>query len=314
LLPAAWLSLYLNTCTTIHYNKVHYITLHAPFSLATLGRLYQDLAPYLSSRNQPQLVEVIADRNKRVSLRLSDRTSRDLSYCIDIQEALGMLLDARQQWLLQGRDVEHEQQQEQQADEQQQLGLGVEAVLNGGSSSSLQLARSVSCASMSSAGSGGVIVGADRSAASSSASSLAAAAAAAAPRSGRDFFGFLSFGKQGPAPRNLQQQQQHHILDQADEQQQQQQTLACSDAGTADCAAAPETAAAAGSAAAAAAAAAAKVQPSSRAFDAMFGSDNRMGVPGSLHRISAMRNRQGAIYGLTYRCANWLRLCYEHCQ
>ncbi|WIA32455.1 hypothetical protein OEZ86_003276 [Tetradesmus obliquus] len=35
-------------------------------------------------------------------------------------------------------------------------------------------------------------------------------------------------------------------------------------------------------------------------------SDNRMGVPGSLHRISAMRNRQGDIYGLTYRVGRHL--------
>ncbi len=32
-----------------------------------------------------------------------------------------------------------------------------------------------------------------------------------------------------------------------------------------------------------------------------FTSDNRMGVPGELHRISAMRNREGQIIGLTYR-------------
>lgn len=33
----------------------------------------------------------------------------------------------------------------------------------------------------------------------------------------------------------------------------------------------------------------------------MFGSDQRMGVPGTLHRISAMRDKQGQICGLTYR-------------
>lgn len=32
-----------------------------------------------------------------------------------------------------------------------------------------------------------------------------------------------------------------------------------------------------------------------------FGADNRAGVPGTLHRISAMRNRRGAIVGLTCR-------------
>jgi hypothetical protein len=89
------------------------------------------------------------------------------------------------------------------------------------------------------------------------------------------------------------QHQQQDNPDQGDGQQQQQQVLAdmtCSDAGTTD----DDAALSAG--------AAAKLQPTTGAFDAMFGSDNRMGVPGSLHRISAMRNRQGAIYGLTYRC------------
>ncbi|KAL4443459.1 hypothetical protein ABPG75_011196 [Micractinium tetrahymenae] len=33
----------------------------------------------------------------------------------------------------------------------------------------------------------------------------------------------------------------------------------------------------------------------------LFFSDNRAGIPGTLHRISAMRDRQGGIYGLTYR-------------
>ena len=32
-----------------------------------------------------------------------------------------------------------------------------------------------------------------------------------------------------------------------------------------------------------------------------FGADNRAGVPGTLHRISAIRNRRGAIIGLTCR-------------
>ncbi len=32
-----------------------------------------------------------------------------------------------------------------------------------------------------------------------------------------------------------------------------------------------------------------------------FGSDNRAGVQGTLHRISAMRNRKGTIVGLTCR-------------
>ena len=33
----------------------------------------------------------------------------------------------------------------------------------------------------------------------------------------------------------------------------------------------------------------------------MFGTDNRAGVTGTLHRISAMRNRRGGIVGLTCR-------------
>lgn len=32
-----------------------------------------------------------------------------------------------------------------------------------------------------------------------------------------------------------------------------------------------------------------------------FGSDNRAGVPGTLHRISALRSRSGAVVGLTCR-------------
>ena len=33
----------------------------------------------------------------------------------------------------------------------------------------------------------------------------------------------------------------------------------------------------------------------------LFQSDGRAGVPGTLHRISAIRDRQGCIVGLTYR-------------
>lgn len=36
-------------------------------------------------------------------------------------------------------------------------------------------------------------------------------------------------------------------------------------------------------------------------YDGMFGSDNRMGIPGTLHRISAMRDRKKGVIGLTYR-------------
>ena len=32
-----------------------------------------------------------------------------------------------------------------------------------------------------------------------------------------------------------------------------------------------------------------------------FGGDNRAGVPGTLHRISAIRNRKGLVVGLTCR-------------
>lgn len=37
------------------------------------------------------------------------------------------------------------------------------------------------------------------------------------------------------------------------------------------------------------------------AHSGMFSDTNRLGVPGSLHRISAMKDRQGVVYGLTYR-------------
>lgn len=41
--------------------------------------------------------------------------------------------------------------------------------------------------------------------------------------------------------------------------------------------------------------------PTAAAFGSMFGSDERLGVPGTLHRISAMRDRGRNIIGLTYR-------------
>jgi hypothetical protein len=212
-----------------------------------------------------------------------------------------MLLEARQQWLLQGRDVEELQQQELAgAGVAPERGQQLQGLAGGSSSSSsLQLARSVSVTSLSSTSSGRD-VGAGQSAVPSSSSSLAAPATLSAPRSGRGLFGFFPFSKQVPATQNQQhhhQQQDMHNQEDGQQQQQQQQVLAdmtCSDAGTTDDDAFT---------AALSAGAAAKVQPTSGAFDAMFGSDNRMGVPGSLHRISAMRNRQGAIYGLTYRCA-----------
>ena len=37
-----------------------------------------------------------------------------------------------------------------------------------------------------------------------------------------------------------------------------------------------------------------------RGGDLFFG-DNRAGVPGTLHRISALRDREGVVAGLTYR-------------
>jgi hypothetical protein len=38
----------------------------------------------------------------------------------------------------------------------------------------------------------------------------------------------------------------------------------------------------------------------------LFGSDNRAGVPGTLHRISAIRGRRGDVLGLTYRVGRHL--------
>jgi hypothetical protein len=264
-------------------------------------RLRADLAPYLSKHCQPQLAEIIADRIKRVSLRLSDRTSRNLSYCIDVHKALSALLLARQQWVLQGRQLE-EQQQPEQPDEQQQ-GLATvhdawqqqqqQQQMYGLAGDSGSFARSVSCGSMGSDSSSSGM-GAGKSAATL-ASVAAAAAAAAAPRTGRGLFGLLPFGRPARAEQQEQQQQK-----QEDDQQQDGGSMTWSDAGTADTTAAAATAAPPLPAAA--------VQHSSNAFDGMFGSDSRMGVPGSLHRISAMRNRRGAIYGLTYRCGS--HLCY----
>ncbi len=43
------------------------------------------------------------------------------------------------------------------------------------------------------------------------------------------------------------------------------------------------------------------VSLASAAVKTLFGSDNRTGVSGTLHRISAMRDKQGAVIGLTYR-------------
>jgi stage III sporulation protein SpoIIIAA len=42
------------------------------------------------------------------------------------------------------------------------------------------------------------------------------------------------------------------------------------------------------------------------AASGLFGSDNRMGLPNSLHRISAIRDRRGGICGLTYRLGRHL--------
>ena len=41
--------------------------------------------------------------------------------------------------------------------------------------------------------------------------------------------------------------------------------------------------------------------PPAAVLRSMFGSDERLGVPGTLHRISAMRDREQNIVGLTYR-------------
>jgi hypothetical protein len=250
---------------------------------------------------------VVVDRNKQVRLRLSDRAFCDLSYCIDVQQALAALLHARQQWVQQGRQLEGPQEQPdpqgaaafegpavagsgggldeaayqdgwQQQQQQQQRQDGVEGGSNG------SLARSMSCTSIGSSSSSG------------GGRSAVAAPAAAVTRGSHGIFGLLSLGRLGRAQQQQDEEQQ--------QQQQQADSIAGYDAGTADAAEVPAAAAAA----AAVVADQQQQQHSSRAIDSMFGSDNRMGVPGSLHRISAMRNRQGAIDGLTYR---WERLLVQ---
>lgn len=54
-------------------------------------RVRQDLEPFMLLDATPSLEEVIIDKNKHVMLRLSDRSSRILPYCIDLVEALSLL-------------------------------------------------------------------------------------------------------------------------------------------------------------------------------------------------------------------------------
>jgi hypothetical protein len=68
----------------------------------------------------PSLEEVIIDKNRKVELRLSDRSSVHLPYTVSIVEPLAMLEAAQQQWTLEGRistddeDSAGSQQQQQQ--------------------------------------------------------------------------------------------------------------------------------------------------------------------------------------------------------
>ncbi len=41
-------------------------------------------------------------------------------------------------------------------------------------------------------------------------------------------------------------------------------------------------------------------------LDQLFDADNRMGIPGTLHRVSAMRTRSGGVSGITYRVGRHL--------
>lgn len=156
-------------------------------------RLRADLVPYLTAPPAAALVEVIIDKNRPVMLRLADRSTRVLPYCIDLVEALVLLEAARHQWQLQHRV---------QSDDEDDFSNSYD----GGSSSSY--------------------------AGSSSSSS--------------DIF------QQRPLP---------------------------------DVYAPPEPAS----------------QRHARDFAGMFRADGRMGVPGTLHRISVLRNADGVPVGLTYR-------------
>lgn len=206
-----------------------------------LPRLHTELAPYCSSSCQPQLVEVIADKNVNVRLRLADRTFRDLALPVNIPQALALLLAARQQWALQGLPVEQrpgltELQQLQKQQESGQLGSSSGSSNSSGSLGDMQ---------------------------------EAAGAAAATKCSYKGILGLFSYGKQ-------QQDRPGSAV---------QQDLG--DVGPAACSVSSSSAAASGF--------------TSHAVNSMFGSDNRMGVPGTLHRISAMPDKAGSIYGLTYR-------------
>eukprot|EP00878_Enallax_costatus_P005606 GHUV01005879.1.p1 GENE.GHUV01005879.1~~GHUV01005879.1.p1 ORF type:complete len:850 (+),score=282.70 GHUV01005879.1:452-3001(+) len=143
-------------------------------------RLQYSIKPYLDPSCQPQLVEVIIDSSRPVTLRFSDRTCRELACTIHIQQALSCLQAARQQWK-------------------------------------------------------------------------------------------QGFAEGQPSVEDALQQQQLQGLGAAE-------------------------AAAVGNLRAQAVRGVGSNHPSG-----MFGSDQRLGVPGTLHRVSAMRDRQGNIYGLTYR-------------
>jgi hypothetical protein len=74
----------------------------------------------MSADADPSLEEVIIDKGKPVTLKLSTRTMRALPYSVDLVEALSLLETAQQQWQMQGRiasfddDSDDSQQQPQQ--------------------------------------------------------------------------------------------------------------------------------------------------------------------------------------------------------
>jgi hypothetical protein len=261
-------------------------------------RLLSDLAPYLSAQRQPLLVEVVADTCTPISLRLSDRSSVQLGYSLDVQQALQKLAAAQQQWqqAWQGQGQQQQQwhadwpnqQQQQQCDGAAWTGeaaQGVQGVVvkqeeQEEDAAAAGMKRTYSTTTTAS--------GSCPAAAEADTSGQLEVSPAPAAKRQRGLFGWLASAYSGGKASSATQQQQ---------------------LGTPEPMRAVDSAAAAALPSAAPPKAAAMRVPhasrqavfSGAALAALFGSDQRMGVPGSLHRISAMRDRQGAIYGLTYR-------------